>query len=96
MRCPPILIRCLRRNSDGANVPALGDDVADNLRKRIGGRIEIINVIVPLVNYDRATQDRINALNVEKAKTRVADQRAKTAEAEARANTTTVPTVPAR
>ena len=96
MRCSPILIRCLRRNSDGANVQALGDDVADKLRKKVGGQIEIINVIVPLVNYDQATQDRINALNVEKANTRVTDQRAKTAEAEARANTTAVPTVPAR
>jgi hypothetical protein len=43
-------------------------------------------VIVPLVNYDEATQERINALNVEKANTRIAEQRAKTAEAEARAN----------
>jgi hypothetical protein len=41
---------------------------------------------VPLVNYDQATQDRINALNVEKANTRVAEQRAKSAGAEARAN----------
>jgi hypothetical protein len=56
------------------------------LRTKVGGQIEIINVIVPLVNYDQATQDRINALNVEKANTRVAEQRAKTAEAEARAN----------
>ncbi len=44
------------------------------------------NVIAPLVNYDEATQDRIKALNVEKANTRVAGERAKTAEAEARAN----------
>ena len=43
-------------------------------------------MIVPLVNYDEATQSRINALNVEKANTRIAEQRAKTAEAEARAN----------
>lgn len=73
-------------NSDGANVQALGDDVAEKLRGKVGAQIEIINVIVPLVNYDEATQSRINALNVEKANTRVAEQRAKTAEAEARAN----------
>jgi regulator of protease activity HflC (stomatin/prohibitin superfamily) len=73
-------------NSDGANVQALGDQVAEKLRKKVGGQIEIINVIVPLVNYDQATQDRINALNVEKANTRVAEQRAKTAAAEAKAN----------
>jgi hypothetical protein len=67
-------------------VQALGDDVAVKLRAKVGEQIEIINVIVPLVNYDGATQDRINALNVEKANTRVAEQRAKTAAAEARAN----------
>ena len=56
-------------NSEGANVQALGDQVAEKLRTKVGGQIEIINVIVPLVNYDQATQDRINALNVEKANT---------------------------
>jgi regulator of protease activity HflC (stomatin/prohibitin superfamily) len=73
-------------NVEGANVQALGDEVADKLRSKVGTQIEILNVIVPLVNYDQATQDRINALNVEKANTRIAEQRAKTAEAEARAN----------
>jgi regulator of protease activity HflC (stomatin/prohibitin superfamily) len=73
-------------NVEGTNVQALGDEVAEKLRAKVGGQIEIINVIVPLVNYDQATQDRINALNVEKANTRIAEQRSKTAEAEARAN----------
>jgi regulator of protease activity HflC (stomatin/prohibitin superfamily) len=73
-------------NSEGTNVQALGDDVAEKLRGKVGDQVEILNVIVPLVNYDEATQSRINALNVEKANTRVAEQRAKTAEAEARAN----------
>lgn len=73
-------------NAEGANVQALGDEVADKLRAKVGDQIEVINVIVPLVNYDEATQERINALNVEKANTRIAEQRAKTAEAEARAN----------
>ena len=60
--------------------------MAEKVRAKVGGQIEIINVIVPLVNYDEANQDRINALNVEKANTRVAEQRAKTAEAGAKAN----------
>jgi hypothetical protein len=64
----------------------MGDPVVEKLRTKVGGQIEIINVIVPLVNYDQDTQDRINALNVEKASTRVAEQRAKTAKAEARAD----------
>ena len=65
---------------------ALGDQVAEKLRTKVGGQIELINLIVPLVNDDQDTQDRINALNVEKASTRVAEQRAKTAKAEARAD----------
>jgi regulator of protease activity HflC (stomatin/prohibitin superfamily) len=73
-------------NAEGANVQALGDKVAAKLRAKVGDQVEILNVIVPLVNYDEATQSRINALNVEKANTRVAEQRAKTAAAEARAN----------
>ena len=56
-------------NVEGANVQALGDEVAEKLRAKVGGQIEILNVIVPLVNYDDATQERINALNVEKANT---------------------------
>ena len=56
----------------------MGRDVTD--------QIEIFNVIVPLVNYDEATQDWMNAVNVEKANTRVAEQRAKRAEAGAKAN----------
>jgi hypothetical protein len=43
-------------------------------------------LIVPLMNYDEATQGRTNALNVEKANTRVAEQRANRAEAGAKAN----------
>lgn len=36
---------------------ALGDEVADKLRTNVGNQIEILNVIVPLVHYDRAGQD---------------------------------------
>ena len=54
---------------------------AGKLRAKVGDQIEIINAIVPLVNYDDATQSRINALNVEMDNTRIAEQRAKTAEA---------------
>jgi regulator of protease activity HflC (stomatin/prohibitin superfamily) len=73
-------------NVDGTNVQALGEEVAEKLRNKVGDQVEILNVIVPLVTYDEPTQDRINALNVEKANTRVAEQRALTAQAEARAN----------
>lgn len=73
-------------NVEGTDVQALGNDVAEKLRAKVVDQVEIINVIIPLVSYDEATQGRINALNAERANTRVAEQRAKTAEAEARAN----------
>ncbi|MGE2836922.1 SPFH domain-containing protein [Mycobacterium sp. SMC-4] len=73
-------------NVEGTDVQALGDDVADKLRAKVGDQVDIINVIIPLVSYDEATQGRINALNAERANTRVAEQRAQTAAAEARAN----------
>ncbi|MDA2889484.1 SPFH domain-containing protein [Mycolicibacterium sp. BiH015] len=73
-------------NVEGTDIQALGDDVAENLRAKVGDQVDIINVIIPLVSYDEATQGRINALNAERANTRVAEQRAKTAAAEARAN----------
>ena len=65
-------------NAEDANMRALGDEVADKLRSKVGNQIDILNVIVPLVNYDQATQDRMNALNVEKPNTRLGGQRAQT------------------
>ena len=35
---------------------ALGDQVVEKLRTKVGGQLEIINVIVPLVNYDQDTR----------------------------------------
>jgi hypothetical protein len=32
-------------------IQAAAADLADNLRKKAGGQVEIINMIVPLVNY---------------------------------------------
>jgi hypothetical protein len=73
-------------NAEDANMRALGDEVADKPRSKVGDQIDILNVIVPLVNYDQATQDRMNALNVEKPNTRLTGQRAQTTTAEARSN----------
>ena len=64
----------------------LSNQVAEKLRERVGTQIEVINVIIPLVNYDQETQNKINLLNAEVANTRVAEQKAKTAAAEAEAN----------
>lgn len=66
------------------------DDLAqiaqDRLTRRIGDRIIIEQVVVSKVDFDDATQNRINQYQQEIGNTRIAEQREKTAAADARAN----------
>lgn len=73
-------------SSDGAPLVDISHKVEQDVQKAVGKRIEIQKVFVPLVSYDGQTQDRINALNVEKANTRVAEQAKLTAQAQSDAN----------
>lgn len=66
----------------------VADAVKARLVARIGDRIDIESVIIPKVDYDDATQQRINQLQQEIGNTRIAQQREQTAAAEARANKT--------
>jgi regulator of protease activity HflC (stomatin/prohibitin superfamily) len=72
--------------ADGAPLVAISGKVQADVQAAVGRRVEIQKVFVPLVTYDGNTQDRINALNIEKANTRVAEQREQTAAADAKAN----------
>lgn len=56
------------------------------LRQEVGKRIVVLSTLLPIVKFDDATQGRINQLQQQVALTRIADQRLKTNEAEARAN----------
>lgn len=73
-------------NTDGADLGKLSRDVQAKLNAKIGGQIDVLEVNVPIVDYDDATEQKINQLNAEKANTSVAEQAAKTAEAQKRAN----------
>lgn len=68
------------------------DDVSEavkaRLLSRIGDRIVIESVIIPKVDFDAATQGRIDAYQAEIGNTRIAEQRKKTAAADAEANRT--------
>ena len=64
----------------------VADAVKARLVARIGDRIDIESVIIPKVDYDDATQQRINQLQQEIGNTRIAQQRELTAQADARAN----------
>ena len=72
--------------SDGAPLVAMSQKVETDVQKSVGSRIEIQKVFVPMLTYDQQTQERINALNVEKANTRVAEQSKQTAQATSDAN----------
>lgn len=73
-------------NADGADLGVLSGDVQKKLNDKIGAQIEVLEVNVPIVDYDDATEQKINQLNAEKANTSVAEQAKLTAEATAAAN----------
>ncbi len=71
---------------DGAINGKLATLVLDKLRAKVGNRIEVIGVNIPVIHFDVRTQQSIDGFQTEKANTRIAEQRQKTAEAEAEAN----------
>lgn len=70
----------------GIDLNDLSKKVADDLRKRIDNKVEIINVIIPVVHFDEQTQQKLDAYQQEIGNTRIAQQKEETAKAEAKAN----------
>lgn len=70
----------------GKDLAALSQAVQEEMQDRVGNQIEVRSVTLPLVNFDEATQARVNELQAESAKTRVAEQKKQTSTAEAEAN----------
>lgn len=62
------------------------EQVTNSLRERVGRQIEVLNVIIPIIRFDKQTQDKINLYQAEVANTRIAQQREQTAKAQAQAN----------
>lgn len=74
-------------NSDADKaLPGIAEKVKDKLQDKLGDDIIIHEVTIPLVNFDESTQNRINELQAETARTRIANQKQETADAEAKAN----------
>lgn len=73
-------------NIEGADLGELSRQVESKLRNKVGNQVEILEVNVPIVDYDEATEERINQLNAERANTAVAQQAKRTAEEQAEAN----------
>ncbi|KXO93016.1 SPFH domain / Band 7 family (plasmid) [Tsukamurella tyrosinosolvens] len=71
---------------DGAQNAKNAQTVLDKLRIKVGDRVEVLGVNIPVIHFDARTQDSINQRMTEINNTQVAQQRQKTAEAEAQAN----------
>ena len=70
----------------GEDLAHYQDAVLEKMREKVGDKVDIHSVTLPIISFDEATQARIDELQSEIAKTRIAEQSEKTAEAEARAN----------
>lgn len=72
----------------GKALSELSAKVQENMEAKVGKQIEVRSVSLPLIAFDEATQKRIDDLQSESAKTRVANQKKETSKAEAEANET--------
>jgi len=72
--------------SGGQDLEGLAKSVQEKMQAKVKTQIEIRSVTLPIINFDEPTQNRINELQAETAKTRVAQQRKQTSTAEAEAN----------
>ncbi|KUM29649.1 SPFH domain-containing protein [Glutamicibacter mishrai] len=70
----------------GQDLEGLAKAVQEKMQAKVKTQIEIRSVTLPIINFDEPTQNRINELQAEAAKTRVAEQRKQTSTAEAEAN----------
>lgn len=74
------------KDGEEARINLMRKEITDRMLKETGTSVELRSITMPMVGYDTTTQDRINELQTEIAKTRVAEQKKSTAEAEARSN----------
>lgn len=70
----------------GQDLESLANAVKTKMQGKVGEQIDIRSVTLPIINFDESTQTRINELQAETAKTRVAQQKKETSTAEAQAN----------
>lgn len=68
------------------DLAAIADDVKTAMEDKAGDTITVRSVTIPIINYDESTQKRIDELQTETAKTRIAEQKQDTARAESEAN----------
>jgi hypothetical protein len=65
---------------------AVSAAVQKDMTKELGNQIEVLSVLVPIMHFDQATQDRLNKLQQQEAQTRIAIAAQQTNAAQAVAN----------
>lgn len=73
-------------DSTDQKLAQLAKDTAAKMQEKVGNQIDVRSVTLPIVNFDDATQARIDELQTEFARTRIAEQKKNTSRAEAQAN----------
>lgn len=74
------------QNLDTSPLPALSVSAKNLLTQKVGNQVEILDVSVPVIDFDDNTEGKINQLNAERANTAVAKQAKQTAIAQGEAN----------
>lgn len=72
--------------SGGEDLEAIAGEVLQKMQNLVGNQIEVKAVTIPYIDYSAETQSRIDELQTEIAKTRIAEQKKATSTAEAEAN----------
>lgn len=76
----------MQATNEATSLDKIADDVKRRLEEKLGDRLIIDSVTIPKVDFDNQTQSRIDQLQQEIGNTRIAEQRKKTAAADAEAN----------
>lgn len=71
-----------QQQTQGADLPGIAAQVKADLQAAVGQDIEILDVRIPGIFYDKGTQDRIDQFNQRAQETKNAEQQVKTAEQE--------------
>lgn len=83
---PLASVKDAQAGSAGVDLNKYSKATQEALIRRVGSDVEVLSVILPLMRFDKQTQEKINAYQAEVANTRIAQQREATAKAQAQAN----------
>lgn len=83
---PLATVKDSNQNTSGADLQAMSEEVKKKLTEKISQDIDVISVNIPIIGFDDSTQNKIDELQAEIARTRVAEQKKNTANAEREAN----------